>query len=81
MHQEPNYLTIESATQQGLTSITTPMTHGETWIICNILDDLRRGNIPCAAVVTPQGTEVWRATSGMKFNTIEPSTTHQITNP
>lgn len=67
--QEPNYITPEQATQQGLVSVTIPMTHSETWIIQNILTDLRQGNIPCAAVTSPQGIEVWRATSGMKINT------------
>ena len=42
-----------------------PFTDGETWMIGNIVADLRRGGIPCEVRVLPNGErEVWRSVAG-----------------
>lgn len=63
----------DSAMSKGMASITTPFSPSEMWMLPRFLADLRRGNILCSAVETPEGIEVWRTISGMRLSGEEES--------
>jgi len=57
-----NIITQEEAERQKLSRLTTPYRKGEEWMLKNVCDDMKRGNIQHAVVRAPGGgVEVWRA--------------------
>ena len=61
-----NPITTQQAEEQGLRPLSGPYTIGQTWMLENVLADMRRGQIEHAVVTTETGTEVWRSNFGWK---------------